>query len=114
MTEVTINTPIKLTEKQFQRAVTDMAGWLGWKSHHEVNSFGTKPGKPDLELTHPQYGIVFLELKVGKRVPTAPQTEWIDHYRSCGIPAYVVYPRDMEAIEAILHGNHVEIEEWWR
>ena len=96
---------IKITERQFMRAVTDLAGYLGWRSYHEVTSFGSKPGKPDLELSHEQHGLLFLELKVGNRQPTEAQRDWLDWYRQCRIPAYLVRPSDMEFLERLLKGE---------
>lgn len=94
-------------ERQFQRAVTDAAMHLGWRYHHEANSFGSKPGFPDLFLVHRNHGILLLELKTGKRRTTEAQQDWIDYLDSCGLPAYVVRPADMDWIIAMLEGKPV-------
>lgn len=102
------------SEANFQRTVKEAAELLGWRVYHETDSRKSAAGKPDLELTHPRHGSLYLELKVGKNRPSREQVEWIDWYRHCGIPAYVVWPEDWEAIEAMLHGNRVELVEVWR
>jgi len=99
--------PPRITEKQFMRSVTEMASALGWRFHHEANSFGSKPGFPDLALFHPDHGALYLELKTGNYGLTGPQQEWIDWLTHCRQIAYVVRPDDMDVIEAMLRGNMI-------
>lgn len=100
-----------IKEADFQRTVTTMAAFLGWRYHHEATSFGSKPGWPDLALFHPAHGAVYLELKVGKNKPTENQLEWITWLQQCGQRAYIVYPSQLDQIEALLSGQAETIDE---
>ena len=89
-----MSTAIRTTERQLQRRVTDAAGRLGWTWHHEANSFGSRPGWPDLALFHPEHGALYLELKVGKNRITAAQRAWLETLHAAGQRVAVIRETD--------------------
>lgn len=91
-----------MKERDLQRQVTDAASRLGWRFHHEANSFGSRPGWPDLALFHPEHGALYLELKVGQRPVTAAQREWLQTLHACGQRVAVIRETD--------HDHHVLCE----
>lgn len=99
----------KLTEKQLEREVwTNASRVYGWiRKYQAYDSRLTDRGFPDLTLLHPDHGLLFLELKGGTRssYPSAEQVEWCRDLRHAGIHAYVVYPRDLQTIDALLRGE---------
>ncbi len=94
-----------LTERQFQRLVTDMADALGWSWHHETYSLGSAPGYPDLTLVHPRHGVVWLELKTPRGKISEAQRLWIARLREAGQHADIVYPSDLDRVESLLRGK---------
>lgn len=97
-----MTTTIKITEKALQLRVTNAAQALGWEYHHETNSFGTRPGWPDLALFHPDHGALYLELKVGTRKVTDAQASWLRTLHRAGQRVAVIRETD--------HDHHVLME----
>ena len=85
---------MKINERHLQKRVTDAASRLGWRYHHEANSFGSRPGWPDLALFHPEHGALYLELKVGKNQPTMEQRAWLEWLHQCGQRVAVIRETD--------------------
>lgn len=97
----------KITEKQFQRQVSDLALLRGWKrQYHTWNSRRSAPGFPDLVLIRrkgERCEIIFAELKVGKNVPSEAQFAWLEDLRDCdGVRAYWWTPTDWAEIDRLL------------
>lgn len=111
------------SEAAFQRAVLDLAGYLGWLRHHDLPSqradgrwttlISGDPGYPDLTLAHPeQHRILFLELKSKKGRTTMNQDDWLSALRGVpGLEVYVWRPQDWPTIERILKKPPVSVEE---
>jgi len=110
----------KLTEKQFQQQVIDLARLCGFRVAHFRPAMVTRGGKvkyetpvgadgkgwPDLVLVHRRRRLVlFVELKVGKNTTTPEQEAWLDDLRECGERVRVWRPDHWSAIEALLAGR---------
>lgn len=65
-------------EAAFQIMVLELAEDLGYSlRYHTHDSRRSEPGFPDLTLVRPRDRLVFLELKIGRKQPTARQREWL-------------------------------------
>lgn len=121
-------------EREFQRTLIREAKKRGWiRVHQEGSSFGSRPGWPDVTLVHggEEYtetvngkarkrwratdeaskGILFFELKVGKRQMTPYQEDWIAALQYAGMKAFHVRPEHWESIIRLLDGEDVTIGE---
>jgi hypothetical protein len=94
-----------VTEKQFQRQVTDLAHKLGWASYHTYLSIRSAPGFPDLVLARAKPNgdgiagrVLFRELKTDRGKLTDQQEGWLDLLNLCGQNARVWRPADWESI----------------
>ena len=99
-------------EKDFQRAVIDLARLTGWRVHHTRPAL-TREGRwltpiqgdagfPDLVLCRGGR-VIFAELKRVGGKPTAEQQAWLDALSACaGEECHLWTPDDWDAIEAIL------------
>lgn len=67
----------RMTESQLRDAVVALARLSGWMAYWTFNSKRSPPGFPDLVLCHPAGRLLFAELKVQGRPPTAAQREWL-------------------------------------
>lgn len=106
----------RLTEKQLQNAVLEMAKRLGWRTAHFGNTvkivkrgagYKTIPDKaaagfPDLVMVRPPR-IIFVELKDHSGQLSDLQTEWIQDLMRCAkegveeVEAYIWRPNDWES-----------------
>lgn len=93
-----------MTEAEFSRAVRELAALLGYSlQYHTYDSRRSAYGFPDLVLVNERRGrVVALELKREKAKATAAQWEWVNALNACGVPAFVVWPRDFDAIHKLL------------
>lgn len=90
-----------LTEKEWQAQVTQLAKQTGWRgAYHTYDSRRSSSGFPDLVLVRDR--VVYLELKREKGKLSPAQRDWIGWLLSAGAEVYVVRPRDLEALGAIL------------
>lgn len=88
------------TEKEFQAQVNKEFRTFGWKPYHTHNSRKSAAGFPD--LCAGRIGLVVVaELKVGDNAPTAEQVEWLNFWKSAGVPTYLWYPKDWADIAAV-------------
>jgi len=94
---------MKMSERQFQRTVSEYATLRKWLVHAErparrqSGSYSTPiegdRGFPDLVLAR-DGEVVFAELKVGSNRPTVGQRAWL-----AALPnSYLWYPKDMDEI----------------
>ena len=103
------------TERDFQRAVMELAELSGWETLHVRTSMqqgrymtattGTMAkGWPDLVLVHrSRHRLLFVELKSDKGRLSADQVRVIAVLtQSTGIPVYLWRPKDWDTIEATL------------
>lgn len=99
-------------EKEFQRAVVDLALSLGWKVAHcrkvlvrmgERQHYETPMavGWPDLTLVR-DGRLVFAELKFGSNTTTAEQKDWLRELGATGAECYVWYPKHWDDIVRVL------------
>lgn len=95
-----LRTTLKMSEKQFQQQVVDMARALGWMAYHTHDSRRSQPGFPDLVLVRER--VVYAELKTETGKPTFEQTSWIEALKSAGAEVYLWRPSDSDSIENCL------------
>ena len=101
-------------EKDFQRAVIELAEMLEWRVYHTHDSRGSQPGFPDLTMVRRQR-LIFAELKRQDGNPTDEQTAWLTELgrvadwtkeeRPIGTPIVEVFlwrPSDWPEIEQAL------------
>ena len=95
-----------LQESDFQKPVIGLAEWNGWRVYHVANVKGqlrsaTGEGFPDLVLARGTR-LLFRELKVGKKKPTAKQRIWGALLLAAGQDWKVWHPKDWPEIENTL------------
>lgn len=95
---------LHVSEESFASAVVELARLLGYRLiYHTYDSRRSAAGFPDLILVHPARGwIAALELKSSKGVSTPMQDDWVASLNACGVPAFIVWPCDFEAVRALL------------
>jgi hypothetical protein len=101
----------KLSERDFQRQVIEVAqlhGWLvahfrpaltskGWRTPVEADGAGF----PDLVLI--QAGrLIVAELKAEGKSPSLPQLAWLEAFQRAGVETYIWRPSDFDAITETL------------
>jgi hypothetical protein len=99
--------PARLSEKQFQAAVVDLAERRGWQVYHTLDSRGSAGGFPDLVLARnnvPPGGrsMIVAELKIGDKQPTGAQYAWLHHFERAGVQTWIWHPTYWEQIQEIL------------
>jgi hypothetical protein len=90
----------KLTEKQFQDQVIQMARLCGWWAYHTHDARHSQKGLPDLILA--KHAVIWAELKVPPRKATPEQTACLERLRAAGQRAYLWTPADWLEIERVL------------
>ena len=91
----------KLTEKQFQTQIVQLAKMHGWWVYHTFDARKSEPGFPDLVLIRAPE-ILFWELKTETGRMSKPQDEVLQMLVDCGMTAEVKRPRDWDSIEQAL------------
>lgn len=93
---------VRITEKQFQQQVIDLARLCGFRVYHTWLSIRSAAGFPDLVLARPPR-LIFAELKSDRGALTPAQHDWLTALRCCaGVEVYVWRPADWEQIVAVL------------
>jgi hypothetical protein len=91
----------EMVEKDLQRQVVDLASLLGYRrAYHTYDSRRSQTGFPDLVLVRDR--VIFLELKREKTKTTPAQRDWLKALRDAGAEVYVVRPRNLDALAAVL------------
>lgn len=102
----------EISEKTYQKQITDLATMYGWSWRHIQDSrmtnkhgqqFGDKDaaGLPDLLILRPPEMIVVeVKKELGKTTPL--QDEWLALFDACGIDAFVSRPSNFDEIQARL------------
>jgi hypothetical protein len=96
------------SEAEFQKAVITLAKLHRWKVMH-TQPAQIRPGRwitpatgdqgfPDLVMTHPIRGTIFVELKTDKGVVSNTQWEWLNTLEDAGQEVHVWRPKDLEKI----------------
>ena len=104
-----------MTEREFQRAVVELARLTGWRVFHARPALTRRgrwltpiqgdAGFPDLLLCRPPRLIV-AELKRNGARPTPQQQGWLDALSACaGVECYLWTPADWDAIVRMLTGD---------
>lgn len=106
------NPMLKVSEKQLQAAIIELAKWEGWMVFHAMpvqNSSGRwrtavqgDIGFPDLVLAHKERGVMFVELKTSVGRISEYQQLWIDTLKQGGAEVYVWRPRDIQEARKML------------
>ena len=105
----------RITERDFQRAVVDLARIHGWRVHHTRPALNRRgqwqtpiqgdAGFPDIVLARGGR-VIFAELKRTGGRPTPQQHMWLETLAQCdGVEVYVWNPDDWDRIVAILGGT---------
>ena len=98
------------SEADFQRAVTDALGLLGWRYCHQRpartsrgwrTAISGDAGCPDLTCVRGDK-ILWLELKTEKGRLTQEQAKWLAALGSAGGSVHVVRPSDWPMLEELL------------
>lgn len=104
---VTVAKPLhELTEKEFTsqavgtRSSPGVARMYGFKTYHTLRSKGSEAGFPDWVLVRER--VVYLELKRERGRLSPAQREWLRALLDGGAEAYVVRPRDLDALVNVL------------
>lgn len=113
--------PLPISERDFQDTVIEMARILGFLVHHNQDSRRSEPGIPDLLIVsltgRPR--LIFAELKAtggkltnGRYAPKSGrwlrgQRGWLSALERCvsefsPVEVYLWFPQDMDTIERIL------------
>ena len=88
----------KMTEKEFQAQVIEMAKAFGWLVYHTWNSQHSAAGFPDLVMVRGGR-LIFAELKTEKGKVSDAQVVWIMEIGSSGTEVYIWRPSDIDYIE---------------
>jgi hypothetical protein len=102
-------------ERDFQRAVIDLARLTGWRVHHTRPALTQRgrwltpiqgdAGFPDLVLCRPPR-LVIAELKRVGGKPTPAQRGWLEALSACaGVECYLWTPADWDAVARTLTGG---------
>lgn len=91
-----------MTEREFTRAVADLARLFGWERYHTHRSDFSPAGWPDEVLCRPPR-LVVAELKSDKGKASEAQRRWLDllaHVET--VEPYLWRPADLEQIAQLL------------
>ena len=99
-------------ERDFQRAVIDLARLTGWRVHHTRPALTRRgrwltpiqgdAGFPDLVLVRAGR-VIFAELKRNGARPTPAQREWLEALQACaGVECYLWTPNNWQEIVCTL------------
>lgn len=81
----------RISEKEWQTTVTDLAKVYGWMVFHQLDSRGTEAGWPDLVLIRPPE-CLFVELKSERGRVRPEQSLVLESLAACGLEVYVWRP----------------------
>ena len=104
-----------MTEREFQRAVVELARLMGWRVQHTRPALTQRgrwltpiqgdAGFPDLVLCRPPRLIVAELKRVGGK-PTAEQQAWLEALQACaGVECYLWTPADWDVVARTLGGR---------
>lgn len=87
---------VRMTEKELQTAVIEMARFMGWRHYHTYDSRRSPEGFPDLVLVR-RGRLIFAELKSERGRLTVHQKIWLE---------------ELKEVEKNSNGV-VEVKVWW-
>lgn len=104
-----MTTKLKVSEKDFQRSVVELALFTGHAVHHtldtKVPAKRIGPGFPDLVIVKPGKPVLFLELKSEIGRLSEAQKWWGEMLsKSPGCHYMLARPSDWDLIEGVLRG----------
>lgn len=93
----------RLSEKDLQRQVLNVAKQFGWRTYHTWGSIHSTKGFPDLTCVRGDR-LVFIELKAEKGKLSEAQAEWLTDLSCTDAEPYEIRPSDWYAgkVEEIL------------
>jgi len=91
----------RLSEKDFQKIVVNIALTNGWWQYHNPDSRRSASGWPDLTLIR-EPEIIFVELKAEKGRIRPDQQIILDKLSACGLENHIWRPRDLDKIHGRL------------
>ena len=91
----------RLSERDFQRQVLDLARLHHWTVYHTFDSRRSTAGFPDLVLVRPPR-LIFAEIKTQTGKVTPAQWDWLHSLQACGQYAALWRPSDLRRIERTL------------
>lgn len=89
---MTTTTRPKITERQLQDAVVELAQTLGWLTYHPFDSRHSTAGFPDLAMVRDR--LIMAELKSDKGRVSRDQLTWNARLLAADVEAYIWRPRD--------------------
>lgn len=101
-----------VSEREFQSAVLELAGWCGWRCYHTYDSRRSEAGFPDLVMVR-DGRLVVAELKSERGRVSAEQQGWLEAFGlvaagSAGRVRVCVWrPADWAAIVEVLARREV-------
>lgn len=90
-------------EKEFMADLKRLAKSEGWRVYHTHDSRRSDSGFPDLVMLRER--LIVAELKMPEGRLTAAQANWLDSFRSVGVPAYEWRPEQWPEIVNILRSR---------
>lgn len=91
-----------MTEKELLEEVRELAELNGWMFYHTFDSRRSTGGFPDCILVRPP-DMLALELKVGNRIATEAQLEWLIAFNKVQqVKAAVIRPKNLEKLAHLL------------
>lgn len=102
-----MSSSLRLSEKSWQRTVTDTADAFGWWWYHPYESRRSEEGWPDLTFLRPPEFFV-AELKTEKGRLSKAQTRVIDMLVASGVEVHVWRPSDFLAVETRLRPERTD------
>lgn len=94
-------TPLaEITEKELTTQLVDIARMTGWRRYHTWRSKHSAAGYPDETLVRER--LIFVELKTEKGKLSDDQRDWLRALLAANAETYVIRPRNLEQIAAIL------------
>ena len=91
----------RLTEKDFQGIVVDLAKLHRWLVFHTHDSRRSAPGFPDLTMVR-RGKLIFAELKTEKGPTSIDQKRWLVELQMAHPHVYLWRPSDWREIEEVL------------
>jgi hypothetical protein len=97
----------KLTERDWQAQVVQLAQLYGWRTYHTLRSQGSEAGFPDLVLVRPPM-LLFAELKTDRGRIAPAQREWLGDFElvaaaaGAAVHVDVWRPSDFDRVHRLL------------
>lgn len=92
---------LKISERDFQQQVVDLARLYGWMEYHTWNSIHSRKGFPDLVAIRSKR-LIYVELKGTTGKLSEEQRWWLSALEAAGQEVYAWWPKDWETIVATL------------